>query len=308
MRAVFFGSPAHAVPSLAAVASVAEVALVVTVPDAPRSRSGRPVPSPIAEAARAWGMPLERPERASHALDAVAEIAPDVAVVTAYRGMISSALLSVPRCGFVNVHFSLLPRWRGATPVVRAILAGDEVTGVSIVQMDEGLDTGPVLARSEVPSGEASAGVLTARLAAEGARLLADTLPRHVAGEIEPMQQDDAAATAAARVRVDEAFVDPARHTTTGVLRAVRAFDPWPGAWGIVDRRRIKLWEARPAAVGPAPGVGESDGERLVVGTRDGAVELRVVQPEGKRRMEGAAWARGRRARPIVFEGPPATR
>lgn len=308
MRAVFFGSPSHAVPSLAALATVAEVPLVVTVPDAPRSRSGRPVPSQVAQAAESWGMRVERPVRAAEVTEEIRGLAPDVAVVTAYRGLIPSELLAVPGRGFVNVHFSLLPRWRGASPVARAILAGDEVTGVSLMEMDEGLDTGPVLATREIPVGEVSAGILTARLAAVGARLLADVLTDHVAGRIEPAAQDDAAATAAARVRVDEAFVDPVRHSTEAVLRAVRAFDPWPGAWALVDGTRVKLWEARPAPQGPPPGVGESDGRRLVVGTRDGAVEVTVIQSEGKRRMPGAAWARGRRGSAVRFEAPPVTR
>jgi methionyl-tRNA formyltransferase len=304
MRAVFFGSPPHAVPVLAALAAVADVALVVTVPDAAKSRSGRPVPSQVAEAALAWGMTVARPERPSEIVDDVRRVAPDVAVVTAYRGLIRPDLLGVPTRGFVNVHFSLLPRWRGASPVVRAILAGDTVTGVTLMQMDAGLDTGPVLASRRVPVGSETAGVLTARLSALGAGLLGEALPLHVAGEIEPVAQNDEEATAAGLVRVEEAFVDPARHTTAAVARAVRAFDPWPGAWAIVDGVRVKLWGTRPADPGPEAGSAVSDGERLVVGTSDGAVELLEVQPSGKRRMSGAAWARGRRGGPIRFEQP----
>jgi methionyl-tRNA formyltransferase len=304
MRSVFFGSPSHAVPSLAALASISDVRLVVTVPDAPRRRSGRPLPSQVAEAARWWGMPVERPGRAVDVIDAVREIAPDVAVVTAYRGLIPPELLAVPACGFVNVHFSLLPRWRGASPVVRAILAGDEETGVTLMQLDPGLDTGPVLATRPFLVGEASAGVLTARLSFVGAALLADVLPRHVAGEIDLVPQDDGAATAAGPIRVAEAFVDPETHATAAVVRAVRAFDPWPGAWGVVDGLRVKLWDVRPCDPGPEPGFAESYGERLVVGTRDGAVELVTIQPEGKRRMSGPAWARGRQEHPIRFGRP----
>jgi methionyl-tRNA formyltransferase len=151
---------------------------------------------------------------------------------------------------------------------------------------------------------EESAGVLTARLSFAGAALLADVLPRYVAGEVEPVAQDDDAATAAGPIRVAEAFVDPEAHATAAVVRAVRAFDPWPGAWGVVDGLRVKLWEARPHGPGPEPGLAESDGERLVVGTRDGAVEIVTVQPEGRRRMSGAAWARGRQGRPIRFGRP----
>jgi len=305
MRAVFFGSPPHAVPVLASLTTVADVPLVVTVPDAARGRSRRPVPSAVGEAAAAWGIPLAKPQRPAEVGEQVAALAPDVAVVTAYRGLIPPGLLDVPAAGFVNVHFSVLPRWRGASPVVRAILAGDTTTGVSIMVMDEGLDTGPVLAVREMAlDGTETAGIATARLAALGAAMAADTLADHVAGRITPAAQDEPAATAARRVSVSEAFVDPARHTTEAVLRAVRAFDPRPGAWCVVDGARLKVWGARPAAAGPEPGSGEPGPSGVVVGTSDGAVELTTVQPEGRPRMEAAAWARGRRGGPIRFTLP----
>ncbi|MBU1226265.1 MAG: methionyl-tRNA formyltransferase, partial [Actinobacteria bacterium] len=172
MRAVFYGTPAEAVPVLAALLDVAEVALVVTQPDRPRGRSRRLEPPPVKVAAEGWGLPVAQPERASADPDAIRAFAPDVAVVAAYGQLLKPALLEVPVRGFVNVHYSLLPRWRGASPVVRAILAGDETTGVSIMQIDEGLDTGPVFAAEQTPilPGETGGG-LTARLADLGARL-----------------------------------------------------------------------------------------------------------------------------------------
>jgi methionyl-tRNA formyltransferase len=303
--AVFFGSPAHAVPALAALATVADVRLVVTVPDAPRGRSRRRVATPVAEAAEAWGMPVAKPEKAAEVTATVEEIAPDVALVTAYRGLIRPALLAVPRTGFVNVHFSLLPRWRGASPVVRAVLAGDDETGVTLMQMDEGLDTGPVLGRRAVPIGDAvSAGVLTAGLAAVGAEMVTAFLPGWIDGTVTAHPQPEEGVTAAGMVTVEEAFIDPALHGAGAVLLAVRAFDPNPGAWGVVDGERVKLWRARPAASGPEPGVAALLGDDLVLGTAEGAVVLDEVQPAGKRRMSGAEWARGRRGEPARFERP----
>ncbi|MBU1493264.1 MAG: methionyl-tRNA formyltransferase [Actinobacteria bacterium] len=307
MRAVFYGTPAEAVPVLAALLDVAEVALVVTQPDRPRGRSRRLEPPPVKVAAEGWGLPVAQPERASADPDAIRAFAPDVAVVAAYGQLLKPALLEVPVRGFVNVHYSLLPRWRGASPVVRAILAGDETTGVSIMQIDEGLDTGPVFAAEQTPilPGETGGG-LTARLADLGARLLAATLPGIVDGSRQARPQDDSMATAAAKVRTTEAFVDPARHSTAAVLRAVRAFAPKPGAWGVVDGDRIKLRSAEasdPASLGP--GIAEMAGDRVILGTRDGAVALLMVQPAGKGVMTAADWMRGRRRVPARFESPP---
>jgi methionyl-tRNA formyltransferase len=306
MRAVFLGTPPHAVPTLAALCTVAEVALVVTRPDRPRGRRGTPVAPAVKEAAAAWGLDVVQPERSSDLASPIRRAAPDVAVLVAYGRIIPAAALEIPAAGFVNVHFSLLPRWRGASPVVRAILAGDTATGVSLMRLDEGLDTGPVYAAREVEIGPVEpAGLLTARLAALGAGMVARLLEGIVDGSEVPSPQDDAAATAAAPVRPDEAFVDPARHSAGAVLRAVRAFDPAPGAWTTVEGRRLKLWRAAPLdGRGPAPGVVELQDGRAVAGAADGPLELLEVQPEGKRRMGAAEWLRGRRGQPARM-GPP---
>jgi methionyl-tRNA formyltransferase len=259
-------------------------------------------------AAESWGLPVMQPQRASADPGALRAHRPDVAVVAAYGQLLKPALLEVPAAGFVNVHFSLLPRWRGASPVVRAILAGDAATGVSIMAIDEGLDTGPVFATAATPIGETeTAGGLTARLASMGSRLLAETLPGIVGGSIAAEPQDDAAATAAAKVRTEEAFVDPRHHSAEAVLRAVRAFHPRPGAWGVVEGDRLKLWAAAPAAgSGPDPGAAEVVGGEVRLGTRDGSVALLRVQPSGKAPMDAAAWMAGRRGRRASFG--PATR
>jgi methionyl-tRNA formyltransferase len=304
IRAVFYGTPAEAVPALESLRTVAEVALVVTQPDRPKGRSGRPQAPPVKEAAEAFGLPVAQPTRASSDLDPIREVAPDIAVVVAYGQLLKPELLAIPRRGFLNIHFSLLPRWRGASPVVRSILAGDQETGVTLMQLDEGMDTGPVWARARTAIGpEESAGDLAGRLAEIGAELLAERLPAIVAGETEPVPQDDALATAAAKVRVEEAHVDPIRHGSDAVLRAVRAFDPRPGAWTVLEGQRFKLWQAASAAAGSdtEPGVASFETDRVILGTRDGAVELRVVQPAGKARMPAADWMRGRRNVPARF-------
>jgi methionyl-tRNA formyltransferase len=306
MRAVFYGTPAEAVPSLEALAGTAEVLLVTTRPDRPRGRSGRPQAPPVKEAALRLGLPVAQPERAVHDLERLRSLAPDVAVVVAYGQLLPPSLLAVPAAGFLNVHFSLLPRWRGASPVVRTVLAGDAVTGVTLMLLDEGMDTGPVVAAEPTPVGSGeTTGELTGRLAVLGAEMLVRYLPAYLAGDITSRAQPAEGATAAARVRVDEAFVDPARHRAEAVLRAVRAFDPKPGAWTELDGVRVKLWRARPAAgPGPAPGVAAVAGEVVLLGTADGPVELQEVQSAGRARMEAAAWMRGRRGRPARFTRP----
>jgi methionyl-tRNA formyltransferase len=306
VRAVFYGTPAEAVPSLQALAALAEVALVVTRPDKPRGRSGKPQPPPVKEAALALGLEVSQPTRAGHDLDRLRAVAPDVAVVVAYGQILPPDLLLVPRHGFVNVHFSLLPRWRGASPVVRTILAGDDLSGVTLMQLDAGMDTGPVLAVSPTHvGGEETAGELTARLAVRGATMLREALPAYVAGEISPRPQPEAGATAAARVKVEEAFVDPSRHHAAAVLRAVRAFDPKPGAWTEFDGVRIKLWRARPASgPGPGPGVAAMIEGAVLLGAADGPVELAEVQSEGRNRMAAGDWMRGRRLQPARFTPP----
>jgi len=305
--AVFYGTPAEAVPVLAALLEVADVALVVTQPDRAKGRSKRAQPSAVKVAAEAWGLPVFQPQRASAEPGVIRSLAPDVAVVAAYGQLLKPALLEVPIRGFVNVHYSLLPRWRGASPVVRAILAGDDTTGVSIMQIDEGLDTGPVFSTVETAIRPAeTGGALTARLASLGARLLVETLPGIVDGSLAARAQDEAAATAASKVRTGEAFIDPSHHSTDAVLRAVRAFAPRPGAWGMVEGERFKVRSAGATDLtGPDPGMAAAFDDVVVLGTRDGAVALQIVQPSGKGPMSAVDWMRGRRGDPARFDSAP---
>ncbi len=297
MRAAFFGTPPAAVPSLAALATVAEVAVVVTRPDKPRGRSAKPAPPAVKVAAADWGLPVTQPRRAREVAPHLTDV--DVAVVVAYGQILPAELLAVPAQGFVNVHFSLLPRWRGAAPVARAILAGDDVTGISLMQLDEGMDTGPVLVREEMAIGEAeTTGALTARLAGRGAALLADYLQPYVRGHLVPEPQDDALATHAAKLQPEEARLDRAMGAGE-VLRRVRAFHPRPGAWLEVEGDRVKVLRASATAkAGERPGRVELQGGQAVLATGDGSVEIVEVQPAGKAPMLGAAWMNGRRGEP----------
>ena len=299
MRAVFLGSPPEAVPSLEALVEIAEVPLVITQPDRPRGRSKQPLPPEVKVAAERLGLEVAQPTNRDELSGALQGAAPDVALLTAYGRLIRPEALAVPPHGFVNVHFSLLPRWRGASPVVRAILAGDRTTGVTLMQMDEGLDTGPTIAvRGTVIGDHESAGSLTRRLAEMGADLVRDDLGRFVNGELRAKPQPSEGVTAAGKVTTEEAHIDPVRHSAEAVLRAVRAFDPRPGAWTTLDGERLKVWEARPADGEVEPGVAISDGDDVLLGCADGAVRLLEVQPAGKPRMTASDWMRGRRGEP----------
>jgi methionyl-tRNA formyltransferase len=294
------GTPQAAVPVLAALRDVAEVALVVTRPDRPRGRSQRLESPPVKDAALAWNLPVAQPRSGEELFAAVADVAPDVAVVAAYGRLIKPDLLRLPQHGFLNVHYSLLPRWRGASPVVRAILAGDPETGVSLMRMDEGLDTGPVVATVAVPiDSTATAGSLTERLAEAGAALLVAEMPRYLAGEIVPLGQAEELATAAAKVTTDEAHIDPIRHSAVAIDRAVRAFNPKPGGWCLVDDGRMKIWETAAGLEATAdPGEARVVDGRVILGTRTDSIELLRVQPAGKPEMDASAWMNGRRGEP----------
>ncbi len=301
-RAVFLGTPEEAVPILSALREVADVALVITRPDKARGRSSRLVAPPVKEAALDTGHEVAQPSSSADLFEAVAGAEPQVAVVAAYGRIIRPDLLAFPEHGFLNVHFSLLPRWRGASPVVRAILAGDDETGVSLMVMDEGLDTGPVLAAQSLGiEDHEDAGSLTVRLAELGGRLLADNFTAYVDGELAATAQDDSKATAAAKVTTAEARIDPHRHTSESIMRAVRAFNPRPGAWGDVDGDRIKVWRAAASSLSAEVGTARLEAGTVVLGTSDGSVELLEVQPPGKRAMTAAAWMHGRRGRSAAF-------
>ena len=290
----FFGTPDAAVPSLDALRTHSNVRVVVTRPDKPRGRSARLRSSAVKEAALNWGLSIAQPD---NAVDVAADITGiDLAVVVAYGQLLPQGLLAVPRCGFVNVHFSLLPLWRGAAPVARAILAGDSTTGITLMQLDAGMDTGDIIASESVPIKERdTTGSLTGRLAVLGATLLLENLDAIMAGTAVPTAQSDGA-TAAKKVTSAEAKLNPQTSSAVDLDRMVRAFNPKPGAWSLVDEQRLKIWEAQPLA--------ESDleaGELAIIddllhlGAETGALRLQTVQQAGGDRMSGHAWANGHR-------------
>lgn len=297
MRVVYCGTPSDAVPALRAIVDAGhDVALVVTQPDRRRGRGAAATPSPVKAAAEELELPVRTPTRAREIEGEVRALDADLGVVVAFGQLLPVPLLEATRYGFVNVHFSLLPRWRGAAPVERAMLAGDPETGVCVMQLEEGLDTGPVYARTPTPIDPAeTAGELRSRLVDLGTDLLVATLPEIATTSPEPQTGEP---THAAKLTVDEFRLDPSE-PADALARRVRAGNPRPGAWGIVDGRRLKVWraEARPldAAVGMGSGLGvvERDGG-LVTG--DGVLQLDEVQPEGKAAMPATAWLAGWRS------------
>ncbi len=304
MRIVFFGTPEFAVPSLEALlAERAQVVGVVTRPDKPQGRSRSVlVPSPVKQVADRNAIPVLQPERPTGDvfLAALRHWHPEIGVVVAYGHLLKGDVLALPSRGMLNVHASLLPRLRGAAPVNWAILEGDADTGISIMQLDAGLDSGPVLRRAPTRIGaDETAGELRARLATLGAETLIETLALMRLGRLTPEPQDPALATHAPKIDRKVTRLD--WHETAGaVARRIRAFDPVPGAWAILEEHEVKLFGARAIDANGRPGEvlpGEGSG-LLRVATGHGAVEIAEVQPAGRARMRADAWARGRGPRP----------
>jgi methionyl-tRNA formyltransferase len=303
MRVVFAGTPAVAVPALRAVLrSRHHVVAVLTRPDALAGRGRRLTPSPVAQAAADAGIEVLKPARPRDPefLGRLAEIAPDCAPVVAYGGLIPRAALDVPKHGWVNLHFSLLPAWRGAAPVQHAILAGDEITGACTFQLEEGLDTGPVygLVTEQIRPTDTS-GDLLARLAESGAGLLVATLDGIEDGTLVATPQSTHGVSAAPKLNATDAEVDwtaPAAR----VDRLVRACTPAPGAWTTFRDERLKLRpiHLRPQITHLGPGEIEAGRDGVRVGTGSHAIQLGEVQAQGKRPMPAADWARGVRPGP----------
>lgn len=302
MRTVFFGTPDSAVPSLQALVDISEVAAVVTRPDAPRGRSGRPQPSPIAQTAEEAGITVYRPEDRHQLAESIRKVGSfEVGVVVAFGMILRPEILEIPQRGYVNVHFSVLPRWRGAAPVQRAILAGDARTGVTLMQMDRGLDTGSVISTWSTAIGTVEdAAALTHRLAVGGAELLAANLNGYVAGRTATTRQDDTQATYAHKIESDERWIGPDRGVDE-VVRTVRGLVPWPGAWLQHDTGPVRVHRARSAELSPPPGVVEAHDKGVICGFADGGVRIDRVQPAGKQAMDARDWVRGLRDGPGTF-------
>lgn len=285
-------------PSLRAlVESPIEVVAVVTNPDKPAGRGMELRPSPVKDEALRHGLEVLQPRRAREPElhEQLTALAADVAVVVAYGSILPGPLLDVPRLGFVNLHFSLLPEYRGAAPVQRAVMDGVAVSGVSIMVLTEGMDEGPVLATQQVavePSD--TAGTLGERMADLGAPLLVETVTRYAAGELQPVQQDHDQATYAPKITTEEARIDWTKPAPE-IANLVRGLNPAPGAWTEWDGKRLKVWEVRPMDEKLEPGAVVEAYGKLLAGTGTEAVELADVQLAGKRRMGGGELARGLR-------------
>jgi len=294
MKLIFAGTPAFAATALEALlAARHEVALVLTRPDRPAGRGLQPQPSAVKQLALARGLPLGQPaglkdpqvQQQLRALEA------EAMVVAAYGLILPPPVLAIPRRGCLNIHASLLPRWRGAAPIQRALLAGDPETGITIMQMDEGLDTGAILLQEKIAiDDEDTAQTLHDKLATLGARLIVQAL----ATTPPPRAQDNARATYAAKIRKEEAMIDWAQ-AAPDIARRIRALNPAPGATTTVGGVRLKLWRARPeVAAGGAPGtVLAADAAGIVVACGNGALAIGELQKEGGRRLAAGAFLAG---------------
>ena len=291
------GSPDFALPTLKSLAQHYDVVGVVTQPDRASGRGRELKPPPVKLLAQELGIPVIQPEklRQPEAMEQLRTWNPDLIVVAVFGQILRKDVLELPTHGCINVHASLLPRWRGAAPINAAILAGDEETGVTLMQMDVGLDTGPVLAQRSIRlKQEDTAGSVTQALSTLGAELLIETLPRWVAGEIQPQQQDDSLATYAPMLKKEQGKLD-FNHDVNALERRIRAFNPWPGAYMDFDGSMLKVHRAH-----RQPGNAEF-GQRLIVqnqpavGARSGLLVLDTVQPAGKKPMSGKSFLAGAR-------------
>ena len=297
---VFLGTPDFAVPSLRRlVESGADVRLVVTQPDKPVGRGRKLAQTPVKVAAEGLGIPVYQPPRikTAEALERVSTCGAECAAVVAYGQILSQAFLDIFPLGVLNVHASLLPKYRGAAPINRCIMEGDRVTGVSIMLLDAGMDTGPVLTLRETPIGEAEPfGAVHDRMALMGADLFLDTLVRWKAGLLVPEPQDNALATLAPPIRKEELRISwelPAGR----IVDRIRAFDPWPGAFAMYEGRRLKLFSASLAGLGgegvPGEVLGCSNAGMIVRGGDGPALAVGEIQAEGRRRMPASEFLRG---------------
>lgn len=293
MRLIFAGTPAFAAAALQAlIAAGHNVVLVLTQPDRPAGRGLKLVPSEVKKSAQQQGLRVEQPLtlKSAEAQAIIVETQADAMVVAAYGLILPKAVLAIPRLGCINIHASLLPRWRGAAPIQRAILAGDIETGITIMQMDEGLDTGDMLVRQAIAIGaNETAGELHDRLAALGAKLIVEVLKSLPP----PVKQDTMLATYAAKITKDEAAIDWSADATH-VARAVRAYNPFPGAATVHHGERIKIWRARAVAGTGAPGtVCESAPGVLRVACGTGALDVLELQRAGGKSLPAAAFLAG---------------
>jgi methionyl-tRNA formyltransferase len=300
-RVVFFGTPEFAAISLEALIAAPEFTLcgVVTQPDRPAGRGQQTVRSTVKLSAESHGIPVFQPEtlRDPFAIETIRAWSPDVIVVAAFGQILRPPVLELPRYGCINVHASLLPRWRGAAPIQYAIRAGDATTGVTIMRMDAGLDTGPILSQKVIPiEPDETASTLHDKLAALAAEFLPDVLLRHVNHEVEPQPQPEAGVTLAPTLKKSDGEIDWSQPAAM-IDRHVRAYTPWPGTFSYLKGKTIRVIKGRPlpdARGSQPPGALLMHGPELAAQTGQGLYLLEEIQLAGRRKMSGAAFARGR--------------
>lgn len=293
------GTPEFAVPSLAVLVAQPEhqIVAVVTQPDAPAGRGKQLAQSPVKQWALAHGLPVLQPPslKPPEVVEELRAYQPDVIVVAAFGQILRRAVLDMPPHGCVNVHGSLLPRWRGASPVSAAIAAGDTVTGITIMRMDVGLDSGPMLSkRAEAIRADDTAGSLMARLALVGADLLVETLPGYLQGSLVPESQDTTQVTLCKQIKKEEGRIDW-QCSAINIDRHVRAMSPWPSAFTLLNSKLLKIGRAeiRDRRISDVPGLIHVEKNTILVQCGEGVLQLLEVQPEGKKMMLAADFARG---------------
>ncbi|QAY65527.1 methionyl-tRNA formyltransferase [Paenibacillus protaetiae] len=315
MRIVFMGTPDFAVPSLHVLLEQGyDVVGVVTQPDRPKGRKRTLTPPPVKEEAMKRGLPVLQPERmrSEEAVAALAELKPDLIVTAAYGQILPKAVLELPRFGCINVHGSLLPKYRGGAPIQRSIINGEKVTGVTIMYMAAGLDTGDMISRVEVPiADDDTSGTLFAKLSEAGAALLKETLPSIIGGtaKAEPQVEEDA--TYAPNLTRDDERIDWSK-TALQIYNQIRGLSPMAGAFTYLAGEVFKVWAAsphssvKPNAAAAAGEVLQADSEGIAVQTGSGVLLLKEIQPAGKRAMAASEWLKGARLEAgVVFGGEP---
>ena len=301
MRIVFLGSPEFALPTLRRlIASEHEVVAVFTQPDRPSGRGRRLAPPPVKALALEHGIPVHQPKSISRPehVELLRSLRPDIGIIAAYGQILKQPVLDVPPLGILNVHASLLPRWRGAAPIPAAILAGDTETGATIMRVELALDAGPMLAQVSVPiAATDTAASLTPRIAEAGADLLMDVLPRWQSGAIKARAQDDALATYAPQIEKRDALIDPADEPAAVIERKIRAYNPWPVAYGLLEGQPLRIFASH---VGPAvgdapPGTLIAAEGALALATCDGLLVIDTLQPPGGRAQSSRDYLNGHR-------------